>query len=413
MAEPIAEPRDRWPILAILFVARMAMAVQFQTVGSTAPFLHESFAIDFTQVGTLIGLYMLPGIFIALPGGVLGQRFGSKRMVLLGLLMMAAGGALMGVASSFAVLAAGRLISGVGAVLINVLLTKMVVDWFGGREIVTAMAIFIASWPLGLALGLMLYTPLAQAFSWGTVMQAAALFSLLSAVLVALRYRDPPGLAETPRAELRLNLGAREWLAVSCAGFVWMIYNVGYIALISFLPGFFGGHGLSPAQAASVVSFLGWTLIPSVPLAGYLAERLGRPNLFLVGGFAISGLAAAALPFASAPLFAFRAAGAGDRRAGRPDHGAAGAGLAPRASRRRHGRLFHLVLCRHGLAAGAGRLCARRERERLRAGFVRRRYDGAGAGRARGISPGAAIERARIGRELPWHSLSPSLAMWG
>ena len=285
MAEPIAEPRDRWPILAILFVARMAMAVQFQTVGSTAPFLHESFAIDFTQVGTLIGLYMLPGIFIALPGGVLGQRFGSKRMVLLGLLMMAAGGALMGVASSFAVLAAGRLISGVGAVLINVLLTKMVVDWFGGREIVTAMAIFIASWPLGLALGLMLYTPLAQAFSWGTVMQAAALFSLLSAVLVALRYRDPPGLAETPRAELRLNLGAREWLAVSCAGFVWMIYNVGYIALISFLPGFFGGHGLSPAQAASVVSFLGWTLIPSVPLAGYLAERLGRPNLFLVGGF--------------------------------------------------------------------------------------------------------------------------------
>jgi predicted MFS family arabinose efflux permease len=283
----------------------MAMAVQFQTVGSTASFLHASFAIDFTQVGTLIGLYMLPGIFIALPGGVLGQRFGSKRMVLLGLLLMAAGGALMGIASSFAVLAAGRLISGVGAVLINVLLTKMVADWFGGREIVTAMAIFIASWPLGLALGLMLYTPLAQAFSWGTVMQASALFSLVSFVLVALRYRDPPGLAETPRAELRLNLGAREWLAVSCAGFVWMIYNVGYIALISFLPGFFGGQGSSPAQAASVVSFLGWTLIPSVPLAGYLAERLERPNLFLAGGFAISGLAAAVLPFASAPLYPF------------------------------------------------------------------------------------------------------------
>jgi predicted MFS family arabinose efflux permease len=296
---------ERWPILGVLFVARMAMAVQFQTVGSTAPFLHERFAIDFTQVGTLIGLYMLPGIFIALPGGMLGQRFGTKWVTLAGLLMMAVGGALTGVASSFATLMAGRLISGVGAVLINVLLTKMVADWFAGREIVTAMAIFIASWPLGLALGLMLYTPLAQAFSWSAVMQVAALFSLVSGVLLALSYRDPPGLTETASAKLRLDLGAREWLAVSCAGFVWMIYNVGYIVLISFLPGFFGAHGLSSAQAASVVSFLGWTLIPSVPLAGYLAERLGRPNLFLVGGFVVSGLAAAALPFTSAPLYVF------------------------------------------------------------------------------------------------------------
>ena len=47
-------------------------------------------------LGLLIGLYMLPGIVIALPGGMLGQRFGAKRVVLVGLALMTIGGALMG-----------------------------------------------------------------------------------------------------------------------------------------------------------------------------------------------------------------------------------------------------------------------------------------------------------------------------
>jgi hypothetical protein len=56
-----------------------------------------------------------------------------------------------------------RLISGMGAVLINVLMTKMVADWFAGREIVPAIRILVASWPLGLALGLLLFTPTSAA----------------------------------------------------------------------------------------------------------------------------------------------------------------------------------------------------------------------------------------------------------
>lgn len=299
-------PRDRrWLILAALFIGRAVMAVQFQTVGSTAPFLRGAFAIDYAQIGTLIGLYMLPGIFIALPGGVLGQRFGAKRVVLVGLLLMAAGGALMGVASSFAVLAVGRLVSGIGAVLINVLMTKMVTDWFAGREIVTAMAILIASWPFGLALGLILFTPLAAALSWGVAMQTAALLSLASCTLVALIYQDPPWTSAAPRTGLRLHLTAREWLAVSFSGVIWMTYNVGYIVLVSFLPGFFSAHGHSAVAAGRIVSWLGWTLIPSVPLAGYLAERVGRPNLFLIGGLVATGLVSAALPFVPSPLYAF------------------------------------------------------------------------------------------------------------
>jgi predicted MFS family arabinose efflux permease len=296
---------SRWLMLLVLFVARTAMACQFQSVASTAPFLVDAFAIDFARLGTLIGLYMLPGIFISVPGGMLGQRFGAKNLVLAGLLLMTLGGALMGASTSFLPVMAGRLISGVGAVLINVLATKMVTDWFAGREIVTAMALLVVSWPLGLALGLLLFTPLAALLSWSAVMYTAALMALASFLLVALMYRNPPETSVVSTSGLNLTLTRHEWLGISLAGTVWMTYNVGYIVLISFLPALFAARGYSLSEAAWVVSLLGWVLIPSVPLAGALAERLHRPNLFLIGGFLIAGLAAVALPFANEPIIAF------------------------------------------------------------------------------------------------------------
>jgi len=156
-----------------------------------------------------------------------------------------------------------------------------------------------------LALGLMLFTPLALATSWSAVMQVAALLSLASFVMVALAYRDSADAAVAPAARLRLSLSPREWLAVCLAGWVWMTYNVGYIVLFSFLPALFSAHGFTLTQAGQIVSLLGWTLIVSVPLTGFLAERSRRPNLFLIGGFAVSGVAAVALPLASSPFYAF------------------------------------------------------------------------------------------------------------
>src|SRR5215472_10607730 len=192
--------RNRWLVLAVLFLARTAMAVQFQSVGSLGPILAQELALDYAAIGTLIGLYMLPGVVIALPGGVLMQRFGATTIALAGLVAMAAGGALVGATSSFAVLVIGRLVSGTGAVLLNVALTKMTADWFVGREIVTAMSILIASWPFGIALALVGFVPLADAYGWPAVMHAGAACALASLALLAMAYRNPPGAAASETA---------------------------------------------------------------------------------------------------------------------------------------------------------------------------------------------------------------------
>jgi predicted MFS family arabinose efflux permease len=106
-------------MLLLLFFSRTAMGLQFQTVASVRPFLMDALAIDFTAIGVLIGLYMLPGVIIAFPGGMLGQRFGAKGVVVVGLVLMVLGSVAMGASSSFVGVAAGRLIAGTGAVLLN------------------------------------------------------------------------------------------------------------------------------------------------------------------------------------------------------------------------------------------------------------------------------------------------------
>jgi predicted MFS family arabinose efflux permease len=297
--------QKHWLMLAVLFLARTTMALQFQTVASTGPFLLDALEIDFAALGALIGLYMLPGVVIALPGGLFGQRFGAKQVVLAGLVLMALGAAMMAVSSSFAAAAAGRLIAGTGAVLLNVMCTKMIADWFAGREIVTAMALLVTSWPFGLAVGLVAFGPLAAAGGWRAVMHLSAFVSVASMLLIAFAYRDPPHAPAPSAARFRLELTGREWLLVGVAAAIWGFYNVAYIVLISFVPELFTARGYALVDASWIVSLIGWVLIPSIPLAGYVVERFGRPNLFMAGGFSIAALAALALPFVDSPLIAF------------------------------------------------------------------------------------------------------------
>jgi predicted MFS family arabinose efflux permease len=296
--------QKRWLMLAVLFLARTTMALQFQTVASTGPLLRDALSIDYAALGTLIGLYMLPGVVIALPGGMLGQRFGSKRVLLAGLALMAVGGVLTTLAGSFGTAAMARVISGTGAVLMSVLIARMVTDWFVGREIVTAMAIVISSWPFGLAIGLVLFGPLAAAAGWSVVMDLAAFAAALALLLVAAFYRDPSGMP-VASTSLTLNLTRREWLLMIIAGASWGAFNVAYVVVISFTPELFTARGYSTIDASRIVSLIGWLLIPSIPLAGGLIEKFGRPSLFMFGSFLIVVAALVALPYASQILIPF------------------------------------------------------------------------------------------------------------
>ena len=74
---------DRWKALAVLTVARTSLGFQVQSVGSISPVLLADLGLNFADLGTLIGLYFLPGIALTIPAGMFGKWFGDKRVVLL------------------------------------------------------------------------------------------------------------------------------------------------------------------------------------------------------------------------------------------------------------------------------------------------------------------------------------------
>lgn len=274
--------RSRWTILAVLFVARAAIGFQFQSVAAVAPQLSPSLGASLADLGVLIGLYFAPGAVLALPGGAIGRRYGDKVTVLAGLLMMLTGELLMATSPSWSVQIAGRLTAGIGGVLLNVLMTKMVTDWFAGREIATAMAIFINSWPAGIAVALMLLPAVGAMFGLHAVHLAVAGMILIGLGLIALVYRAPDAAA-TVDGE-RASLTADTICAVIAAGLIWCLYNIGFAMIFSFGPSMLVEQGWSSAAAGSTISIVLWLTALSVPFGGFLADRTRRGEAILVMG---------------------------------------------------------------------------------------------------------------------------------
>lgn len=278
--------RNRWFMLSVLFLSRTALGFQFQSVASSAPFLAQSLGIDYTEIGTLIGLYMLPGVVIALPGGMLDRRLGDRQICAFGLALMIAGGLLFAFGNGYSAGFAGRLVSGIGAVLFNLVLTKMVTDWFAGREIVTSMGVILSSWPLGIALGLVTQPPLATLLGWQAVMEVAAASCAAALLLVAAFYREPPPVvaaAHWPAPVSGSELPAwREILPVGLAGAMWGAFNLGLIVFFSFAPGLLAERGFALAGAGALVSLGLWLSMASLPLGSWLAERSGYPQASIV-----------------------------------------------------------------------------------------------------------------------------------
>lgn len=273
----------RWQVLIALTTARAAMGFQFQSVAVTAPLLSDQLGFDLADIGWLVGLYLLPGALFSLPGGMLGARFGDRRIAVLGLVAMAAGGLLLAVASDLQVAAAGRVISGAGGVLLNVVLVKMVTDWFAGRELVLAIAVLMNAWPIGIAVALLTLGGLATATSPQVAFAATSVFALAGIALVLLFHRPAPSAAAVQAVSLRL-LNAREWRLLAVGSLPWMLYNAAFALFVAFLPTWFVRSGMPLVQAGAFTAISTVLMVGSVQLGGMLAQRYARPDRIAAAG---------------------------------------------------------------------------------------------------------------------------------
>ena len=305
--------RNRWFILAVLFIARGAWAYQFQAVGSVGPLIVDDLGISYAELGTLIGIFDAPGIIVALVGGYLGQRYGDKRLVMIGLGLMVVGGVLGGITLDFEVSAGARVVAGAGTVLLGVLIAKMVADWFSGRELALAMAIVLASWPIGIGAALGTQGALAEAYDWQVVFYATAVLSLVGFGLVWAFYHRPSDaraeMGDPAQETSKIRISAHEIALVSLAAMVWVLFNAGLLIVVSFAPTLLDAQGFSISEAGALVSISTWAYAASVFVGGAVVAWLKRPNVMMTVSFIAMALALALVPYTTITYLLFIAIG--------------------------------------------------------------------------------------------------------
>jgi MFS family permease len=291
---------QRWRMLALLFVARCALGFQFQSAASAGPAMVADLGISFAELGILIGMHTAPGILMALPGGLIGSRLGDKRGVLIGLVLMTAGSLLAGLGGSFQAALIGRALAGTGSIFLSVLMTKATTDWFEGRELVTALSILFASWPVGIGIALPVVGSAAALHGWAAGLLLPAGLSGAGLILIALFYREHRGPGGAAPALDRWGESGRELLLATLGGVVWSLYNQPALLIQGFAPAFLAERGTDAAGAGALISLSTWTFLPAMLAGGWLGQRFGRPNLFIVGCCLPLALVMLALPPAGA-----------------------------------------------------------------------------------------------------------------
>ena len=255
--------------------------------------LMRAFAIGAASLGNLAAIY--PYVFAAmgLVAGSLADTLGPRWTMALGGATMGLGAALFGVAPTFAVAVAGRLLVGVGASVILVSWLSLAAEWFrpgefgmvsGFTQAVGNTGALVASSPLAL---------LVEATGWRAAFVliggATVALALLAGALVRDRpaalglppvnpeaaARHTPGLGETLRGIGGVVRNPRTWPPVLAAGGV-------YMGLITFMglwgiPYLMHVHGLRRVEAATLVALAPLGLAVGSPLVGWLSDRwLGR-----------------------------------------------------------------------------------------------------------------------------------------
>ena len=270
-----------WIILSALVLARIGFGYQFQTVASLGPELMSRFHLDYAGLGSLIGAYMLPGIFVALPLGLLGRRFGDRLILGAGLALMTLGALLSAWGGGAAGIAEGRITSGIGAVAMIVLQSKVIADWFRGRRFMLAVSISVGAYPVGVGLSQFVHPLLARAFGWPAAFLSGGAEMALATILFLAAYRDTTEAAAVPRAFSLPSV--RECLILVVAGLIWTAYTAGFTGFLSYVPSLMAQRGEGLALTGLVVGLATWGNPPATLIGGGLAGRVGAWRTFAIG----------------------------------------------------------------------------------------------------------------------------------
>ncbi|HYM44293.1 MAG TPA: MFS transporter [Steroidobacteraceae bacterium] len=287
------------PMQALMFVgAALVMLGNYYAYDSVAPVaeqLSRELHFSDTQIGSLNAIYSLPNVFLVLVGGVLVDRFSARVMVLATTALCLVGAVVTALGAHFPVMAAGRLLFGIGSETLAVATTVALAQWFAGRYFAFLFALNLSLARLGSSLADLstsfasgLYArgwqpPLWLAFGFAVVSFAGALI-----YFYCDRREAPRGTLALPPPPERfdwqhlLTFRTEYWVLVAvCVTFYSVIFPFRSTFAIKYLQ---EAQGFTQAAAGRINSLVFLATVFATPAFGLLLDRLGRNTVMLAFG---------------------------------------------------------------------------------------------------------------------------------
>jgi sugar phosphate permease len=306
-----ARPSPRaYAAWAVGMVAYVVAIFQRGSLGVAAVDAQQRFHAGASAVSLFLVLQLAVYAAMQIPVGVALDRLGSRIMLVGGALAMAAGQALLGVATDVPVAVLARILVGAGDAMTFISVLRVVSLWFPGRTVPLITQLTGILGQLGQVVAAYPLVRLLHATSWTATFTGAAAVGVVVALLVLVALREAPagtprpeaaGAAEVRRAlldtwrEPGTRIGLYTHLVTQFSGTVF--------ALLWGYPFLTEGEGLSAGTAAGLLTLLVVAAMGVGPLVGRLCGRWPLRRSVLVFGI----LAATALVWTAVLLWPGRA----------------------------------------------------------------------------------------------------------
>ncbi len=275
--------KSRWNMLALIaltgcvFVAmpQMCMPVLFKEIST-------DLGLDLVQVGVIWSMIPLSGMFVILFGGYLSDRFGTKRVLVVGCFLTGLAGILRGMSDSFVSLSATMFLFGLLQIITSPALIRASTIWFPGKHLGLANGVLSMSMGFGFLLSSMISATILSPLlgGWRNVLIAYGIASMAISVLWYFTRNDPrhgdtqtENVAALPFKETLFKVIKikRIWILGSI-----VMWQIGCVqGMLGYLPIYLRDMGWNAATAdGAMAAFHGLSTIFTVPIV-LVSEKIG------------------------------------------------------------------------------------------------------------------------------------------
>ena len=310
----------RWSVLIIVSLSMAANYFFYDVLSPLQSLLRENLGFSNSEYGFLVSTYSIPNVFLlmAIIGGIILDKIGIRRTGIGFILFMVvgsfltaygssvpfnSGGPLYGLFSSFLsqyspalkMMTLGYFLFGLGAETSIVVVTKILVKWFSGKELAFALGLNIAIARMGTALAFIFSRQLSNSDPWnlsiwiGCLALTIGLLAFLIYVMADLKLDRQISytITSSPEDEFRIS-DIRKIISIPSFIYITLLCVTFYSAVFPFLKYatdmLENKFGFSGELASQIAAILPLGTIIFTPLFGLFTDLRGKSASIMILG---------------------------------------------------------------------------------------------------------------------------------